>query len=108
MRGHTVVLLDRRLPGEEDSHGNARLIRIEGAEPYAMLARLADAALIDFRRRVDVNFHLDEVFSARSQLIQLAEFCDADSGPASARLLVDVVDGRTPYTEAKAFEPGRY
>ncbi|MDB6179130.1 FAD-dependent oxidoreductase [Paracoccus sp. Z330] len=35
-RGHTVTVVDRGLPGQETSHGNAGLIQAEAAEPYAM------------------------------------------------------------------------
>lgn len=34
-RGHSVVLADRRAPGEETSYGNAGIIQVEAVEPYA-------------------------------------------------------------------------
>lgn len=35
-RGHGVLLVDRRMPGQETSFGNAGLIQREAVEPYAM------------------------------------------------------------------------
>lgn len=35
-RGHSVTLADRREPGRETSFGNAGVIQVEAAEPYAM------------------------------------------------------------------------
>ncbi|MGI6855541.1 NAD(P)/FAD-dependent oxidoreductase [Mesorhizobium sp. 1B3] len=34
-RGNSVVLADRRAPGEETSYGNAGIIQVEAVEPYA-------------------------------------------------------------------------
>jgi D-amino-acid dehydrogenase len=34
-RGHSIVLADRRAPGEETSYGNAGIIQVEAVEPYA-------------------------------------------------------------------------
>ena len=34
-RGHSVTLIDRRVPGRETSHGNAGIIQREAVEPYA-------------------------------------------------------------------------
>lgn len=56
-RGHAVVLVDRRAPGEETSFGNAGLIQTEAAEPYAMPRRLAHLARIALKRSDDVNWH---------------------------------------------------
>jgi len=47
-RGHEVVLVDRREPGEETSYGNAGIIQTEAAEPVPMprsLSRLFGIAL---------------------------------------------------------------
>ena len=35
-RGHDVILADRREPGRETSYGNAGVIQVEAAEPYAI------------------------------------------------------------------------
>lgn len=35
-RGHSVVLVDRTLPGRETSYGNAGIIQAEAAEPHAL------------------------------------------------------------------------
>lgn len=57
-RGIDVVLVDRRAPGEETSHGNAGIIQSEAIEPYAMprdvptLTRVALGLTNDVRYRV--------------------------------------------------------
>lgn len=58
LRGHRVVLVDRREPGRETSHGNAGIIQREAVQPYPFpqdLAVLAGAAL---KRGAAVNYHL--------------------------------------------------
>ncbi|MGD9946032.1 MAG: NAD(P)/FAD-dependent oxidoreductase, partial [Burkholderiaceae bacterium] len=56
-RGHSVVLVDRKAPGQETSYGNAGIIQREAVVPYAfprdwtMLLRTA------LKRGSDVNYH---------------------------------------------------
>lgn len=57
-RGRSVVLMDRGAPGRETSHGNAGIIQVEAAEPYAMPRDMADLARIALRKSNDVNWHV--------------------------------------------------
>jgi D-amino-acid dehydrogenase len=55
-RGHQVLLLDRRDPGEETSLGNAGLIQIEAAEPYAFPRDPAKLLQVLLGRSRDVHW----------------------------------------------------
>ena len=61
-RGVSVVLVDRRGPGEETSYGNAGIIQSEAVEPYGMprdvlgLAKLALGLTNDVRYRLTAPF----------------------------------------------------
>lgn len=57
MRGHHVVLADRRAPGEETSYGNAGLIQQEAVEPYAFPREAGKLLRVAFKRGIDVNYH---------------------------------------------------
>ena len=81
LRGHDVVLVDRRPPGEEASYGNAGLIQREAVEPYAMPRDWRTLLGVAFRRGIDVSYHVSGVLAARSQL---AHYWRA-SAPASHR-----------------------
>jgi D-amino-acid dehydrogenase len=56
-RGHAVVLLDRRAPGEETSYGNAGIIQCEAVEPYPFPRDLSKLLRAAFKRGGDVNYH---------------------------------------------------
>ncbi|MDO5611743.1 MAG: FAD-dependent oxidoreductase [Paracoccus sp. (in: a-proteobacteria)] len=55
-RGHDVVLIDRRGPGQETSHGNAGFIQTEAVEPYAMPLAPRDLARIAMGRSGEVRW----------------------------------------------------
>lgn len=57
-RGHAVVLLDRRAPGEETSHGNAGIIQTEAAEPMAMPRGFSELVRIALGRTNDVSWSI--------------------------------------------------
>jgi D-amino-acid dehydrogenase len=56
-RGTSVVLVDRRGPGEETSFGNAGLIQREGVVPYGFPQDLALLAKYALNNRVDAHYH---------------------------------------------------
>ncbi|MFO6418705.1 NAD(P)/FAD-dependent oxidoreductase [Hylemonella sp. W303a] len=56
-RGHDVVLVDRRGPGEETSYGNAGIIQCEAVEPYPFPRSLSKLLRAAFKRGGDVNYH---------------------------------------------------
>jgi D-amino-acid dehydrogenase len=58
MRGKATVLVDRRGPGEETSHGNAGLIQREGVFPHAFPQGLVDLLRYGRNDRTDMHYHL--------------------------------------------------
>lgn len=56
-RGRTVVLVDRRDPGEETSFGNAGLIQREGVVPYAFPQDLGLLLRYGLNNRIDAHYH---------------------------------------------------
>lgn len=58
MRGHSVALVDRGVPGRETSYGNAGIIQREAVSPYAFPRSLAKLAGVALKRGADVNWHL--------------------------------------------------
>ena len=57
-RGRSVVLVDRRGPGEETSFGNAGLIQREGVVPYAFPQDLALLLRYSLNNSIDARYHL--------------------------------------------------
>jgi len=56
-RGFAVVLLDRRRPGEETSHGNGGIIQREAAEPYPFPRDLATLVGVALGRDPRTHYH---------------------------------------------------
>ena len=59
--GHQVILADRRAPGLETSHGNAGIIQVEAAEPYAMPRDLATLMRFGLGLSNDLTFSINGV-----------------------------------------------
>ncbi|MFD1745949.1 NAD(P)/FAD-dependent oxidoreductase [Rhizobium helianthi] len=57
-RGKSVVLVDRRGPGEETSYGNAGLIQREGVVPYGFPQQLGMILRYSLNNRIDAHYHL--------------------------------------------------
>lgn len=62
-RGHKVVLVDRGSPGSETSHGNAGMIQVEAAEPYAFPRNFGTIAAAMLGRTNDVRWHWNAIAS---------------------------------------------
>jgi len=77
-RGHLVILLDRRGPGDETSYGNAGIIQTEAAEPYAMPRSLGSLWRILAGRTNDVVWHLNAM---PEYMRPLAEYHFHSAGP---------------------------
>lgn len=58
LRGKSVVLIDRRGPGEETSFGNAGLIQREGVVPYGFPQRFGTILRYALNNRIDAHYHL--------------------------------------------------
>ncbi|RCW74376.1 NAD(P)/FAD-dependent oxidoreductase [Pseudorhodoferax soli] len=104
MRGHAVVLADRRPPGEETSYGNAGLIQQEAVEPYAFPREAAKLLRVAFKRGIDVNYHAAAMPGLAGPL---ARYWQA-SGPARypaiaeayARLIAQAIPEHAPLIAA--------
>ena len=57
-RGRQVTLVDRKLPGEETSFGNAGLIQREGVVPYGFPQQIGVLVRYAFNNRIDAHYHL--------------------------------------------------
>jgi len=60
-RGRTVVLVDRRGPGEETSYGNAGLIQREGVLPYNFPQNLGKILKYGLNSSTDMHYHLRDL-----------------------------------------------
>ncbi|QWK79975.1 NAD(P)/FAD-dependent oxidoreductase [Ochrobactrum sp. BTU1] len=60
-RGHNVVLVDRREPGQETSYGNAGIIQTEAVEPHAFPRSLREILSIAIKRGNDVDWQLRDM-----------------------------------------------
>ena len=104
MRGHTVVLVDRREPGRETSYGNAGIIQREAVEPYAFPRSLAKLLGVALKRGGDVNYHLGALPAVAGGLARYWRH----SGPARypaiakayARLIAHATDEHAPLIAA--------
>ncbi|MCF6369607.1 NAD(P)/FAD-dependent oxidoreductase [Rhizobium halophilum] len=56
-RGKSVVLVDRRGPGEETSYGNAGLIQREGVVPYGFPQQFGMIFRYALNNRIDAHYH---------------------------------------------------
>jgi D-amino-acid dehydrogenase len=60
-RGHHVVLVDRKAPGQETSYGNAGIIQTEAVEPYAFPRSLREILSIVLKRGNDVDWRMRDM-----------------------------------------------
>ncbi len=70
-RGRSVVLVDRRGPGQETSFGNAGLIQREGVVPYGFPQQLTLLLRYALNNRIDAHYHLKNL---PSQVAFLARY----------------------------------
>ncbi|WP_374584392.1 NAD(P)/FAD-dependent oxidoreductase [Pseudoduganella sp.] len=68
LRGHDVTLVDRRMPGQETSFGNAGVIQREAVEPYPMPRAIGFLCQVLLRREASVNYHLRAMLESSPQL----------------------------------------
>ncbi|WP_454827266.1 NAD(P)/FAD-dependent oxidoreductase [Paraburkholderia xenovorans] len=61
-RGRQVALVDRKLPGNETSFGNAGLIQREGVYPYAFPRGFGTLLRYALNQSPDVRYHADAIF----------------------------------------------
>ncbi|CAN7384999.1 FAD-dependent oxidoreductase [Pseudorhodoferax sp. LjRoot39] len=104
MRGHSVVLADRRAPGEETSYGNAGLIQQEAVEPYAFPREAAKLLRVAFKRGIDVNYHATALPGLASPLGRYWQASGPAQYPAIAqaysRLIAQAIPEHAPLIAA--------
>jgi D-amino-acid dehydrogenase len=69
-RGRRVALVDRKLPGNETSFGNAGLIQREGVYPYAFPRDLGTLLRYARNQSTDVRYHADAMLKTAPFLWQ--------------------------------------
>ncbi|MFM0556603.1 FAD-binding oxidoreductase [Paraburkholderia sediminicola] len=69
-RGRQVALVDRKLPGNETSFGNAGLIQREGVYPYAFPRHLGTLLRYARNQSADVRYHADAILKTAPFLWQ--------------------------------------
>jgi len=104
MRGHSVVLVDRREPGRETSFGNAGIIQREAVEPYAFPRQFTKLFGVALKRGVDVNYHLAALPGMARALAHYWHNSDPRRYPAiaaaHARLIVHATAEHAPLIAA--------
>jgi len=60
-RGHQVILVDRKAPGQETSYGNAGIIQTEAVEPYAFPRSLREILSVALKRGNDVDWRMRDM-----------------------------------------------
>jgi len=63
LRGHSVTLMDRSLPGRETSYGNAGVIQREAVEPYAMPRGIGQLISAAMGRDPGISYHFKALAS---------------------------------------------
>ncbi|QDQ80881.1 NAD(P)/FAD-dependent oxidoreductase [Paraburkholderia megapolitana] len=69
-RGRAVALVDRKLPGNETSFGNAGLIQREGVYPYAFPRNILKLLQYARNESLDVRYHADAMLKVAPFLWQ--------------------------------------
>lgn len=96
MRGHSVVLVDRRAPGRETSYGNAGIIQREAVAPYAFPRSIGKLVRVVLKRGADVNYHLGALPGVAGDLARYWRNSGARRYPAIAeayaRLIAHATD----------------
>jgi D-amino-acid dehydrogenase len=69
-RGWSVVLVDRKEPGQETSYGNSGVIQSEAVRPYAMPRSLKMLANIALGRTNDVHYRVSSLAAHVSPLLK--------------------------------------
>ena len=70
LRGHAVTLLDRRMPGQETSYGNAGVIQREAVEPYPMPRKLGFLLSAALGREPSISYHPSAMLAVLPRLWQ--------------------------------------
>jgi len=103
-RGFEVVLVDRRAPGLETSHGNAGLIQREAVEPYAFPRDARFVLHAALGRGADVRWHARGLWQMAGPLLRYFRHshphAHARATEAYSRLIAHVTDEHGVLVEA--------
>jgi D-amino-acid dehydrogenase len=95
LRGHAVVLVDRRDPGEETSYGNAGIIQREAVEPYPFPRDWATLWRVAWKTRPHVNYHLRAMPGLAGALARYWRMSGPAHYPAVARAYARLIEHAT-------------
>jgi len=91
MRGKSVVIIDRRAPGEETSYGNAGLIQREGVYPYGFPHDFGALLRYGMNRTIDAHYHLSALLTIAPFLYRYWRHSQVKSHDAIARQYVTLI-----------------
>jgi D-amino-acid dehydrogenase len=91
-RGRSVALVDRKLPGNETSFGNAGLIQREGVYPYAFPRDLGTLLRYARNRSPDVRYHADAMPKVAPFLFRYWRNSHPDTHAAIARSYATLIE----------------
>ncbi|MEQ5843929.1 FAD-binding oxidoreductase [Paraburkholderia acidicola] len=105
-RGRAVALVDRKLPGNETSFGNAGLIQREGVYPYAFPRSILKLLQYARNESLDVRYHADAMFKAAPFLWQYWRNSHPVKHAAIARSYATLIEHCVSEHRALAAEAG--
>ena len=105
-RGRAVALVDRKLPGNETSFGNAGLIQREGVYPYAFPRSIRTLLRYARNESLDVRYHADAMLKAAPFLWQYWRNSHPTKHAAIARSYSTLIEHCVSEHRALAAEAG--
>ncbi len=105
-RGRSVVLVDRKPPGEGATFGNGGLIQREAVFPHPFPRSLSEVARVARNRSVDVHYHAMDLGGFASPLLQYWWHSEptryARAAAAHAALIHTCLDEHLAFAQASA------
>ncbi len=105
-RGFSVVLVDRRAPGEETSHGNAGIIQSEAVEPYAMPRDVPSLAKVALGLTNDVHYRVTSLPGHSGPLARYWWNSEASRHAAASRAYAALIAHAVPEHDVLIREAG--
>jgi D-amino-acid dehydrogenase len=105
-RGRSVLLVDKRQPGEETSFGNAGLIQREGVYPYGFPHDFGALARYALNNTIDAHYHLAALPKLAPFLFRYWMHSRPEEHKAIARLYAPLIEHSVTEHMALAEEAG--
>jgi D-amino-acid dehydrogenase len=105
-RGRSVLLIDKRRPGEETSFGNAGLIQREGVYPYGFPHDFGALLRYALNNTIDAHYHLSALPKLAPFLFQYWMHSRPNHHKAIARLYAPLIEHSVTEHLAMAQEAG--